>query len=123
MATRRSWGALAAGIWLGRFTGTRLGATRGQRCPPPDASGKTELLPGPGRHRVPGDVPISYAAASLAAFTGRALMIFRAGFVLKVIGSLVKGLMPLRALVAGFLTTTNLAKPGTRNAPVRLISL
>jgi hypothetical protein len=35
-------------------------------------------------------------------------MIFRVGFALKVIGSLVKGLMPLRALVMGLLTITNL---------------
>src|SRR5450759_1900741 len=41
--------------------------------------------------------------ASFAAFTGRALMTFRAGLALNSIGSLVKGLMPLRAMVAGFL--------------------
>jgi hypothetical protein len=35
-----------------------------------------------------------HATASLAAFTGRALTIFLAGFALKVVGSLVKGLMP-----------------------------
>jgi hypothetical protein len=54
--------------------------------------------------------------ASLAALTGRARTIFRAGLALKVIGSPVKGLVPLRALVAGFLMTTNFAKPGTTNA-------
>src|SRR5665811_1833805 len=41
--------------------------------------------------------------ASFAAFTGRALMTFRAGLALNSIDSLVKGLMPLRAMVAGFL--------------------
>jgi hypothetical protein len=61
--------------------------------------------------------------ASFAAFTGRALMTFRAGLALNSIGSLVKGLMPLRALVAGFLMTTNFAKPGTKKAPVFLSSL
>jgi hypothetical protein len=46
-----------------------------------------------------------YKIASLAAFTGRALMIFRAGFALNIVGSFVNGLMPFRAFVAGFLTT------------------
>ena len=32
-------------------------------------------------------------------------MIFRAGFALNTVGSFVKGLMPLRAFVAGFLIT------------------
>jgi hypothetical protein len=53
----------------------------------------------------------------LAAFTGRALMIFRAGFALNIVDSFVKGLMPFLAFVAGFLTTTNLANPGTKKAP------
>jgi hypothetical protein len=61
--------------------------------------------------------------ASLAALTGRALMILRAGLALNTVGSLVKGLMPLRAFVAGFLMTTNFAKPGTKNAPVFFSSL
>jgi hypothetical protein len=64
-----------------------------------------------------------YATASLAAFTGRALMIFGAAFALKIVGSLVNGLTPCRAFVAGFLMTTNLANPGTTNAPVFLSSL
>jgi hypothetical protein len=59
-----------------------------------------------------------YETASLAAFTGRALMIFRAGFALNTVGSFVNGLMPLRAFVAGFLMTTNFANPGTKKAPV-----
>ena len=45
-------------------------------------------------------------------------MIFRAGLALNTVGSFVNGLMPLRAFVAGFLMTTNLANPGTRKAPV-----
>jgi hypothetical protein len=61
-----------------------------------------------------------YDTAPLAAFTGRALMIFRAGFALNVVGSFVKGLMPFRAFVAGFLMTTNLANPGTKKAHVFL---
>ena len=44
------------------------------------------------------------------------------GLALIMISSPVKGLMPLRALVAGFLTTTNLAKPGSMNSPVFFIS-
>src|ERR1019366_10544524 len=58
-----------------------------------------------------------YDTASLAAFTGRALMIFRAGFALNIVGSFVNGLMPLRSFVAGFFITTNFANPGTRKAP------
>ena len=64
-----------------------------------------------------------YDTASLAAFTGRALMIFRAGFALNIVGSFVNGLMPLRSCVAAFLMITNLANPGTRKAPVFLSSL
>jgi hypothetical protein len=64
-----------------------------------------------------------YDTASLAAFTGRALMILRAGFALNIVGSFVNGLMPLRSFVAGFLMTTNLANPGTKKAPVFLSSL
>ena len=40
-----------------------------------------------------------------------------------IVGSFVNGLMPFRAFVAGFLTTTNLAKPSTKKAPVFLSSL
>jgi len=58
-----------------------------------------------------------YASASLAAFSERALSTSLANFALKIIGSFVKGLMPLCALVAGFLTATNLAKPGIRTDP------
>jgi hypothetical protein len=58
-----------------------------------------------------------YATASLAAFTGRPLITFRAGLALKTVGSLVKGLMPLRSLVAGFLTTTMRTSPGTMKMP------
>ncbi len=50
-------------------------------------------------------------------------MIFRAGFALNTVGSFVNGLMPLRAFVAGFLMTTNLAKPGTTKAPFFFSSL
>src|SRR6187549_3798021 len=61
--------------------------------------------------------------ASLAAFTGRAFNTLRAGFALKVIGSLVNGLIPCRSFVAGFLMTTNLAKPGRTNRPFFFSSL
>ncbi len=55
-----------------------------------------------------------YATASLTAFTGRALITFLAGLALNTVGSFVKGLMPSRAFVAGFLMTTNFANPGTK---------
>jgi len=61
--------------------------------------------------------------ASFAAFTGRALTIFRAGLALNTVGSFVNGLMPARSFVAGFLITTNFAKPGNRNAPFFVNSL
>src|SRR5215471_6318271 len=64
-----------------------------------------------------------HATASLAALTGRALMILRAGFALKTVGSFVNGLIPRRAFVAGFFMTMNLASPGITNAPVFLSSL
>src|SRR6202030_3070597 len=62
--------------------------------------------------------PLRYqATASLAALTGLARTILRAGLALNIISSPVNGLVPLRALVAGFLTTTNFAQPGSRNTP------
>jgi hypothetical protein len=61
--------------------------------------------------------------ASFAAFTGRALTIFRAGLALNTVGSFVNGLMPARSFVAGFLITTNFAKPGSKNAPFFFNSL
>jgi hypothetical protein len=50
-------------------------------------------------------------------------MTFLAGFALNIVGSFVKGLMPVRCFVAGFLMTTNFANPGTSKAPVFLSSL
>src|SRR5260370_10636672 len=58
-----------------------------------------------------------YDTASLAAFTGRALMIFRAGFALNIVGSFVKGLMPFLAFVAGFFSTNNFADTGGNKGP------
>src|SRR6516162_4707076 len=77
-----------------------------------------------GAHRLEaGSLAGLHQTASFAALTGRTLRIFLAGFALNTVGSLVKGLMPLRSLVAGFLTTMNLAKPGSRNSPLFFISL
>ena len=59
----------------------------------------------------------------MAALTARILSTLRAGLALNTVGSLVKGLMPWRAFVAGFFTTMNLASPGTTNAPLFLSSL
>src|SRR6201995_5257516 len=88
----------------------------------PNAS-KCDLMPeAPAATPAP-QLAANHATASLTAFTGRALTIFRAGFALKVVGSFVNGLMPWRAFVAGFLITMNLASPGTTNAPVFLSSL
>jgi hypothetical protein len=64
-----------------------------------------------------------YMTTALMAFTGRALTTFRAGFALKIIGSFVNGLIPLRSFVAGFLMTTNLANHGKTKAPALLSSL
>ena len=43
-----------------------------------------------------------YLAMSFSAFKGRTLMTLRAGLALNICSTLVKGLMPLWALVAGF---------------------
>jgi hypothetical protein len=64
-----------------------------------------------------------YAMASFRAFTGRPLRTLRAGLALNTVGSFVKGLIPCRALVAGFLMTRNFAKPGITNTPFFLSSL
>src|SRR5450759_5396627 len=67
--------------------------------------------------------PYNTYTASFAALTGRALTIFRAGLALNIIGPPVNGFVPWRALVAGFLMTTNFANPGTRKTPFFLSSL
>src|SRR5689334_3031709 len=54
---------------------------------------------------------------------GRTRTDLLAGFAANVIGCLVKGLMPWRALVAGFFTTRNLAKPGIVKMPFFFSSL
>src|SRR5690606_38671957 len=54
---------------------------------------------------------------SFSALSGRILTTFRAGLALKTVSSLVKGLMPLRALVAGFLMTLIFIRPGTVKRP------
>src|SRR5580698_7535929 len=54
---------------------------------------------------------------------GRARTDLLAGLAAKVCGCLVNGLMPWRALVAGFFTTRNLAKPGSVKTPVFFSSL
>src|SRR5450432_2426308 len=61
--------------------------------------------------------------ASLIALVGRALTALLAGLAAKVVGSFVKGLMPLRAGRAGFLTTTNFANPGSTKTPFFFSSL
>ena len=50
---------------------------------------------------------------SLRFFIGRILTMFRAGLALNTVSSPVKGLMPLRALVAGLRITISFIKPGT----------
>jgi hypothetical protein len=62
-----------------------------------EVAGKTPDRRAKAPAATPGLAIRHHATASLAAFTGRALTIFRAGFALKVVGSLVKGLMPWRA--------------------------
>ena len=83
--------------------------------PPPAIRSERSIATTPiSRERNPGWPPAggtrrthaSYATASLAAFTARALTTLRAGLAVKTVGSLVNGLMPLRSLGAGFLTTT-----------------
>jgi ABC-type amino acid transport substrate-binding protein len=58
-------------------------------------------------------IPLSYLDDKL----------FLAGLALNTAGSFVKGLMPVRCFVAGFLMTTNFANPGTKKAPVFFSSL
>src|SRR6266567_3768624 len=67
--------------------------------------------------------PFDTHTASFAALTGRALTIFRAGLALNIIGCPLKGFVPARALVAGFLITTNLANPGSKKTPAFFSSL
>src|SRR6187401_1173644 len=58
-----------------------------------------------------------YFAKSFRFFRGRTLTTRRAGLAANICSSLVKGLMPLRALVAGLLMTVIFIKPGTVKMP------
>ena len=60
---------------------------------------------------------MAYFAMSFRAFIGRSLITFRAGFALNICSTLVKGLIPLRALTAGFWITMTFSRPGTTNTP------
>src|SRR4051812_41482397 len=60
---------------------------------------------------------MAYLAMSLRAFKGRTLTTRRAGLALNICSCLVKGLMPLRALVAGLLTMVIFMRPGRANTP------
>ena len=65
----------------------------------------------------------AHQTASLATFSGEALTDLLAGFAANCIGSLVKGLTPMRASVAGLFTTDIFTKPGMTNSPDSLSSL
>ena len=62
-----------------------------------------------------------YSAMSLSFFNGLILTMRRAGFALNMVASPVNGLMPLRALVAGFLITRHFNKPGNVNSPTAFL--
>jgi hypothetical protein len=111
---RRRWGVVTAGALVGLFSGISAETSEQSRR-------QAHRIYGSGNSG--NSLSHSHHTASFAAFTGRALMIFRAGLALNTVGSLVNGLMPARSLVAGFLMTTNFAKPGSRKAPVFLSSL
>jgi len=59
----------------------------------------------------------AYSAISFNFFNGRILTAILAGFALNIVSSPVKGLIPLRAFLAGFLTVTIFIKPGSTNSP------
>ena len=50
-------------------------------------------------------------------FRARARTVLRAGLALNVVGCLVKGCVPWRALVAGLRTVFSLSSPGMVNTP------
>src|SRR5262249_57232988 len=59
----------------------------------------------------------AYWTMSLRLLSGCALTTLRAGLALIMVGSLVNGLMPGRALVAGLWTRLSFNRPGTLNVP------
>merc|ERR1719174_2392088 len=59
----------------------------------------------------------SLQSISLSFFIGRQRTVFEAGLALKTHGSLVKGLMPLRAFVAGLFFSFMLSMPATLKEP------
>merc|ERR1719420_1250472 len=60
----------------------------------------------------------SFQSISLSFFIARQRTVFEAGFALKTHGSLVKGLTPLRAFVAGLFFNFMLSMPATLKEPV-----
>ncbi len=58
------------------------------------------------------NVDATYETMSFNFFNGRILTTLRAGLALKTVSSFVKGLMPLRSLVAGLCYTSILQRPG-----------
>jgi hypothetical protein len=63
------------------------------------------------------DPEVYQTAMSLSFFSGRTLTAVDAGLALNITSSLVKGLMPLRALTAGLRTVLILSRPGRTNSP------
>ena len=66
--------------------------------------------------RSPARYDCVYLTKSLSAFSGRIFTILRAGLALKIVGSLVKGLMPLPRLGGRLLDHAHLREPGQREA-------
>jgi hypothetical protein len=66
---------------------------------------------------------LAIQTASFATLSGEALTVLLAGFAANSMGSFVKGFTPLRASVAGLLTTVIFTKPGITNSPFSFSSL
>ena len=79
--------------------------------------------PQAGQERRSRFLPLDYLTSSLSVFRGRALTVLRAGLALTTMSSPgLNGLGTLRSLVASFLTSLSLSKPGKRECARALLS-
>merc|ERR1719159_1619481 len=88
----------------------RLESTKHRLCPLPTCSNDTTRT----CYRL---CPHFLQSNSLSFFIGRQRTVFEAGFALKTQGSLVKGLKPLRAFVAGLFFSFMLSMPASLKEP------
>lgn len=107
---------------IARVANVRVGVAGRVEDEHTEARGVWDEAGKPPGYRPPGGMAsgLAYLTISLSALSGSTLTTLRAGLALNTVGSPVKGLMPLRARVAGLRTTLSFIMPGTVNTPMPL---